>query len=276
MLIRTVFAVALLTVSAQAADFERSLAVNNAPDLYVSNGSGHIHVFAGSDSEIHVRAHVYSNWNLFGDSKDSIRRIEKNPPIRQSGNDVRIGDVPSEDRSLFNNITIDYEISAPRGVSLNLHSGSGDIRVDGVGRFLKADTGSGSVRALGIAGSADLHTGSGNIELHQEAQGEVRAVTGSGSIRVEGLDGKVTARTGSGNIEVSGRVLAATHLQSGSGSIEVHPGADAHYTVDAETGSGSIRVAGDEDSDHHHLSKEINGGGPLIEAHTGSGSIQIR
>ena len=276
MLIRCLLTAALFTQFAHAADFERTVTVANMPDLYVSDGSGHIHVFTGSDSEIHVRAHVYARKHIGGgDVDERISRIERNPPIRQSGNELRIGDVPAEDRRLYNDISIDYEISAPRTTALNLRSGSGDINVDGVGRFLKADTGSGSVRASGIAGSADLHTGSGDIELREQAQAEVRAVTGSGSIKIEGLDGKLTARTGSGDIEASGQVLDATHLQSGSGSIRLHPGAEAHYTVDASTGSGSIRVAGESNSDHHHVSKVVNGGGPVIDARTGSGDIEV-
>ena len=274
MLNRCLLAIVLLTASAHAEGFERTLQVGNAPDLYVSNGSGHIHVFSGSDSQIQIRAHVYANWSVLGGSEDRIRRIENNPPVRQNGNDVRIGDVPEEDRSIFNNISIDYEISVPRAVALNLHNGSGDIRIDDVGRFLKADTGSGSIRATGIPCSADLRTGSGQIELHQQAEAEVRAVLGSGSIRIDGLNGKLTAHTGSGDIEVSGTVRAGTRLQSGSGSIRVHPGADARYTVDASTGSGSIRLAGANEPDHH-FSKAVNGGGPLIEAHTGSGDIEI-
>jgi len=276
MLIRSALALALLAGSAHAADFSRSLTVENSPDLYVSNGSGDIHIFAGSDMQVHIQAHVSSNWQLFGsNAEDRIHRIERNPPIRQSGNEIRVGDIPAEDRSLFNNITIDYEISVPRSTALNLHSGSGDLRVDGVGRFLKAQTGSGSVRAFGVSGSADLHTGSGDIELEEQAEAEVQAVTGSGSIRIRGLDGKLTARTGSGDIDASGKVIAGAHLQSGSGSIHVHPGADAHYSVDASTGSGSIRVAGNEDAEHHHISRPVNGGGPLVEARTGSGDIEI-
>ena len=126
MLIRSALALALLAGSAHAADFSRSLTVGNCPDLYVSNGSGDIHIFAGSDMQVHIQAHVSSNWQLFGsNAEDRIHRIERNPPIRQSGNEIRVGDIPAEDRSLFNNITIDYEISVPRSTALNLHQRGG-------------------------------------------------------------------------------------------------------------------------------------------------------
>ena len=268
-------AVLPLAVAAHSQDFDRTLNVAGQSDLYVSGGSGNIHIYSGSDNSIHIKAHLHAGRNVGGDVQDRIRQISRNPPIQQSGNTIRIGDLNGEDRQLYNNISIDYEISAPKSVALNLHSGSGDLEMSNLGRFLKADTGSGSIRAHGVAGPADLHTGSGDIELQQAAAGEVRAQTGSGSIRINGLSGSLTAHTGSGDIEANGRITGSSRLQSGSGSIRAHLGQDAHLNVDASTGSGSIHVAGLTNSDHHHVSAPINGGGPVLEARTGSGDIEI-
>ncbi|ADW68528.1 DUF4097 family beta strand repeat-containing protein [Granulicella tundricola] len=273
----------LITVSAHAdGNFDRTVTVNGQSDLYVSSNSGHIHIYPGSDSEIHIKAHLKAGgWNHSegGDVEDRIRRIVDNPPIQQSGNTIRVGNVSPEDRKLFNNISIDYEISAPKSVALNLHSGSGDVDVDNLGRFLKADTGSGSVRAHGIGGPSDLHTGSGDIELQQQAPGEVKTSTGSGSIRINGLNGSLQAHTGSGDIEANGSLTGPATLQSGSGSIRLHIGRDAHFDAEASTGSGSIRIsqpgAPQGSDERHHVSASINGGGPSLTARTGSGDIEI-
>jgi hypothetical protein len=279
MFVRTPFlaavsAAAFLLPAAYAADadFGRTVPASNATDLFVSTGSGRIHIFPGSDSEVRIKAHIHAGWNAGGDIEERMRRIAANPPISQNGKEIHIGE--GNDRALYNNITIEYEIAAPRGVALNLRSGSGDVQVDNVGRFLKGETGSGSIRAHGIAGPADLHTGSGDIELQQSAAGEVKTATGSGSIRINGLNGPLTARTGSGDIEANGNLAGPSHLQSGSGSIRAHVSHDSHLSVDATTGSGTIRIAGNS-SDHHHLSAPINGGGASVEAHTGSGDIEI-
>lgn len=265
---------AAFTAAARAQDFERTLHASSATDLFVSTGSGRIHIFPGSDSEVHVKAHLHAGWNAGGDIDERMRQIAANPPISESGKEIHIGDVPTSQRALYNNISIEYEISAPKGVALDLRSGSGDVQIDNVGRYLKGQTGSGSIRAHGIAGAAELHTGSGDIELQEQAAGEVKASTGSGSIRIQGLNGPLTARTGSGDIEATGMLSGPSHLQSGSGSIRAHVAHDSHLNVDATTGSGSIRIAGNS-SDHHHLSAPINGGGPSLEAHTGSGDIEI-
>ncbi len=272
----------LLATTAAFADahFDRTLSVSSQPDLYVSSGSGNVHIIPGSDSQIHVSAHLHPGWNKGGDIEDRIRRIAANPPIQQSGNSIHIGDAPREDRELYNNITIDYEVTAPKSSALNLRTGSGDIEVDNLGRFLKAETGSGAVRAHGIAGPADLHTGSGDIELQQQPpSGEVHASTGSGSIRINGLNGGLTAKTGSGDIEANGSLTGAASLQSGSGSIRLHIGREARFALDASTGSGTIRVsqpgAPQSNEEKHHLSASINGGGPSLKATTGSGDIEI-
>ncbi len=264
----------LLSGAAYAQDFDRSLKVPAQADLYISTGSGKVHVYPGSDSEIHIKAHLHASWNAGGDVQERMRKIAANPPITQTGKEVHVGDVPADQRALYNNISIDYEVSAPKTVALNLRTGSGDVEVDNLGRFLKAETGSGSVRAHQVAGPAEMHTGSGDIELQQAAQGEVKASTGSGSIRINGLDGALTARTGSGDIEANGSLLGPSKLQTGSGSIRAHIGKDAKFTVDASSGSGTIRVAGLSGA-KHHLSGPVNGGGPELSAHTGSGDIEI-
>ena len=272
-ILSALFAAALLTSAAAAQDFERNIPASSSTDLYVSTGSGRIHVSPGSDSEVHVKAHLHAGWNTGGDVEERMRRIAANPPITTSGSQIHIGEVSNEQHDLYKNITIDYEVTAPRAVALNLRSGSGDVQVDNVGRSLKGQTGSGSIRAHGIGGPSELQTGSGDIELQQQAAGEVRAQTGSGSIRIQGLAGALTARTGSGDIEANGNLVGASKLQTGSGSIRAHIAHDAHFNVDASTGSGSIHVAGL--TGQRHLSGPINGGGPSLEAHTGSGDIEI-
>jgi hypothetical protein len=274
-------AAALLAISTAAladGQFDRTLSVGSQPDLYVSTGSGNIHITPGTGDQIHIVGHVHAGWSAFGDVDARIRRICDNPPITQSGNTVHVGE-PS-DRNIFNNITIDYDISVPAGVALNLRSGSGDVESNNVGRFVTATSGSGNVRAHGVHGPAVLDSGSGDIELDEQGMGDVHAKTGSGNIRVHGLDGAFNARTGSGDIEADGRLNGAATLSSGSGSVRLHLNPDAHFNVEAATGSGDIHVRypgapTQDDDSRHHLTAAINGGGPTLEVHTGSGDIEI-
>ena len=77
-----------------------------------------------------------------------------------------------------------------------------------------------------------------------------------------------------------GQPTADWKLNTGSGSIQLDLGPSARYTLNASTGSGSVHtsqpVAIQGEINQHHVSGTVNGGGPIIHADTGSGSIEIR
>src|ERR1700740_1983056 len=136
-------AIALLTraalpaLSAETATFERNLSVNGRVELTVSTGSGYIHLTRGSDSQVHIYGKVHSN--NWGDNNDArVHEIAANPPIEQTGNIIRIG----THHENLHNVSIDYEIQAPGNSYLEAGSGSGDVKVEGVGDNAKISTGS--------------------------------------------------------------------------------------------------------------------------------------
>ncbi len=273
------------TGAALAADsnFDRTLSTSGSPNISISTGSGYIHLRPGSDSEVHITGHIHAgNGGWFGggngDVESRIQQIVSNPPIHQSGSDITIGERHSGD--LYRNISIDYEITLPRGSNLTASTGSGDIEANDVGASVKADSGSGSVRLRGVRGPATLQTGSGDIELNQTGAGEVHAQTGSGSIRLHDINGALRAQTGSGDIEASGKIDGDSRIGTGSGSVRLDLGPQAHLNLDASTGSGSIRtqqnLSVQGELNHHHVMGALNGGGPLLRINTGSGDIEIR
>jgi len=280
---KTIASIALVFLSASAAfaadsTFNRTLSVSGAPTVSVTTGSGYIHLRPGSDSQVHILGHVHASQGWFGGGGDNrVQEIVNDPPIVQSGNDITIGQRHGND--LFRNISIDYDIDLPRTSTLNAVTGSGDIDVQNVGSSIKAQSGSGTVRAHGIQGASILGTGSGDIELEQTGPGDVKAETGSGSIRLNGVSGRLKASTGSGDIETEGHPTSDWRISTGSGSVRLTVG-NAHFNLDADTGSGSINVAQpitmQGTLNHHHVSGAVNGGGPTIRANTGSGDIEIK
>jgi DUF4097 and DUF4098 domain-containing protein YvlB len=145
---------------------------------------------------------------------------------------------------------------------------------------LDVSTGSGSIRADGVAGSIRARAGSGRVQVAIEsAEGDVDVSTGSGSIAVSGVRGGVRLRAGSGRIVVDGEPIRDWNVRASSGSVEMRLPPNAAFQLDANTGSGSI------DSVHpielqgtlsrRRVQGKVRGGGPRIEASTGSGSIRI-
>lgn len=269
-----------LATSAFAANnqFDRTLNVSGQPDLYLSTGAGNITIHPGSGNQIHITGRVHAGWSMFGmhEIESLIQQIVANPPITQEGNSIHVGLSGEKGRG----ISIDYDVSVPTSTALNLHSGSGDVVIDHVGRYLAATAGSGNITAHGVHGGSELATGSGDIVLEQDGSGDVKIKTGSGNIQVRGLNGSLTCRSGSGDTQVFGRVSGPSLVSSGSGNVKLHLPLDAKFNLESATGSGDIRInyAGapkQDDSSRHHLTAAINGGGVPIEVRTGSGDIQV-
>ncbi len=262
------FSLAAATAFAADSNFDRTLNVSDSPNVSVSTGSGYIHLNPASGNQVHIVAHVRSShgWMSGGSDVDSrIQQIVSNPPIIQNGNEITIGERNHND--LYRNINIDYDITLPKTSGINAATGSGDVQIQDVGATIKAQSGSGSVRVHGVQGPATLGTGSGDIELQQTGPGDVRAETGSGSIRLQGLAGALKASTGSGDIEAQGQPTADWKLTTGSGSVHLVIG-NAHFNLDADTGSGSINVSQpitmQGSLNRHHVNGAVNGGGPTI------------
>jgi hypothetical protein len=266
-------ALAAGAVTARGAEamFTRDLTVSGRVDLTVATGSGSIHLTPGASGQVHIVGRVRSSW---GADESEVQQIADHPPVEQTGNIVHVG----ERHENWHNISIDYEIEAPADAYVTAQSGSGNVIDDGVGTDAKLSTGSGSIHATGLQGGPSLDTGSGNIDATLTGEGDARAQTGSGSIELHGVHGALKAETGSGNIKVEGRPAGPWRVTTGSGGVELWTNESA-FTLDAETGSGSIHsdremlTQGTEE--HHHVTGKIGGGGPLVRVRTGSGSIRI-
>jgi DUF4097 and DUF4098 domain-containing protein YvlB len=308
--------VCLLPLRAAAAEgsFQRTLQVSGAVNLDLTTGAGSVTVRTGSSSEVQVTGHIkVTNW-LGGSADDRIKRIEANPPIQQSGNDIRLGH--SDDSELMHNISISYDLVVPPDTQLHSHTGSGSQNVEGlrkrleiesgsgtlkisdIGDAVRAETGSGgieidrvkgnvrakagsgTIRATDIAGAFEGYTGSGHITLEQSASGSVRADTGSGGMELRGLHGSLDARAGSGTITAEGNPTGAWSAHTGSGNIHLTLASDAAFDLDAHTSSGSITVnqpvTVQGSIGRKELRGKVRGGGVAVEVETGSGNIEIQ
>jgi len=293
--------------------FDRTLNVTGPVRLDVSTGSGSIQVRTGSGNQVHITGHIKST-DWFGNAEERVKQIEANPPIQQSGNDIRIGHI--EDREMMHNISISYELVIPADTELRSHtgsgsqtiagvhgeteasSGSGGLRVSDIGSRVRAETGSGdidiervqgavraragsgSIRATSVAGGFDAETGSGRISLEQSAPGSVRVDTGSGGMELRGVKGSLEAHAGSGGIEVEGEPTGPWTVHTGSGTVRLQLASSASFDLDARTSSGSLSVdqpvTVQGSLAKKHIQGKVRGGGVPIDVETGSGNIEIR
>ena len=297
-------------LAASEGTFERTLEVTGAVNLQIETGSGGIRVYAGSSSQVQVTGHIRAN-NWFHSSEEDIHRLESNPPIQQSGNDIRIGHI--DDPELRRSVSISYEVSVPTSTqlhsstgsgsqdisgisgpveattgsgslkisrihsSIRAHSGSGTIQIGDISGAVLAHSGSGSIRATEVAGGFDGETGSGHLALEQSAPGSVRAESGSGGLELHHLHGTLRAQTGSGSIQADGEATGEWMVRTGSGGIELRMPQNASFDLNAHTGSGSISLNHSVEGSvaRKEVHGKVRGGGVPVEVQTGSGSIRI-
>jgi DUF4097 and DUF4098 domain-containing protein YvlB len=313
-LISAIIIVAACSQAFAAAEghFERTLQVSGPVNLQIESGSGSIHVRTGSSNEVRVTGRIRAG-NWLGSADDKVRRLESNPPIQQSGNDIRIGHI--DDPELRHDISISYEVVAPAntqlhsstgsgsqeisgvageveantgsgsikasdiGSGLRAKSGSGSIDIDGVKGSVYARTGSGSIRATNVAGGFDGETGSGHLELEQSGPGSVRAETGSGGLELRNVRGSLQANAGSGSIRAEGDATGEWRVRTGSGSVELRLPKSASFDLNARTGSGRIDLNHPVTVSGSIGRKEVRGkvgnGGVPVQVETGSGNIVI-
>src|SRR5262249_47190881 len=161
-----------------------------------------------------VVGHIYANeWFGGSDAEQRVKRIQDNPPIQQSGNDIRIGHI--DDPELKRNISISYELIVPATTDLHASSGSGSETIAGLGGSVEASTGSGSLRISNIGSSVRAHTGSGDLSI-DGAKGTVYARTGSGSIHATDIAGGFDGQTGSGHLTLEQTAPGSVRAETGS------------------------------------------------------------
>jgi len=283
------------TASVQGS-FQRTFQVSGPVDLEAFTRSGDITVRSGAAGSVSIigRIHVSDRW-FNGGKKAEVEQLEKNPPLRQSGNSIRIDYVNVHD------ISIDYEITAPAETTvrtrtgsgdqrleglhgnMDLESGSGDMRLRDLTGEIRTRTGSGNVESVKISGPFSAHAGSGDIRLEESGVGDVNVHTGSGNITLNGVNGALHAEAGSGDITVGGMEAGAWEVRTGSGNVGLRLPSQAAFDLDLSTSSGTIvvdepvttTVQGRVQESRRSISGKVRGGGPMIQVHTGSGDISI-
>lgn len=128
------------------------------------------------------------------------------------------------------------EIVVPKVVS-GLFRSSGSVHVEAIvpsGSSLEVESGSGDVRTSGQLGAVEARAGSGDVAVADA--GRLHVTAGSGDVTVESAE-QVKVTSGSGDVKV-GRVATGAELRSGSGDIAVQETTDLHVT----TGSGDAII----------------------------------
>lgn len=229
----------------------QTFVVTSTPKLVVNATNGNVRIHAGNSENVVVSARErgfdFSN--------------ENNVPVKteQSGNTIDVstsgnyGSFPGSGR-------VDLDITVPATSSLEIHTTSGGINLEGVNGEVTLATNSGDIKGINLNGTFTVNTGSGDVELRQTVlQGQSSFVTSSGDVDIQGgLDpqGNYQFQTGSGNVDLKLPDDAAFHLDASSSSGEIDNGFEHRPTgsntpsspsIKINTGSGDISIQPQDD-----------------------------
>lgn len=217
--------------------------------------------------------------------------------VHRSGDGARV-EVEAEARR--GPVTVvDYEISVPRRMGLDVSSMSADVSVEGVHGDLEIGVNMGDVSVRGGSGSAKLYSTTGKLHLEDFA-GDVEAETAAGEIRLVRVSGAVGAESAGGDVilqeinstsvdvgTVGGRIHYDGSYQPGGSylfgnhggtvTLVVPAGASAMFrlstvfgtVVDARTDEPQRYEGGQR----HRI--QVGGGAAQVEAETFGGRILL-
>lgn len=268
----------------------------------IQNISGDITVTGGSGDDVSVEAIKRTRRDR--SQLDQVRVDVDNAAGRL---DVRT----SYPRMSNINVSVEYTVTVPSGVSVELHSVSGSVKVTGVGGVVRAETVSGNVTATDTPKLEAARSVSGNVSFSGVSTdtgvsiGSVSGnVTGKG-IKAHGLElssvsgdvvmsdvtcDRLGAKSVSGAIDYSGTITKSGRydMNSHSGSVRLALSNAPGFEVTANTFSGSIRsdfpltIGGD--ADRRRGRTGVNGrsiratfgdGSAILTLRTFSGNIVI-
>jgi hypothetical protein len=257
--------------------FDRTLKVSGSVDLDVTTDAGGIDVITGSANSVHIHAIIRTQRGWFGSAGDEarVRELERNPPIEQTGNRIRIGYMG--DRARLRGISIHYEIETPPDTRLRARADSGGIRAEGLRGTVDCQTDSGGIDIRNAGSDVRASADSGGIHVHNVA-GELTARVDSGGIDATDIAGKIEAHTDSGGIRLSQTKPAPIRADANSGGIHVTLASGAGYNLDVHTDSGRISVpelTGRGEASRHHVEGKIRGGGPSVRLSADSGTVSV-
>lgn len=184
---------------------------------------------------------------------------------------------------------------------LKAHTSGGNLTFKQIEGPVSAHTSGGHINLAGCKGSVDLKTSGGNLTL-SDIEGDVTASTSGGHISTEKISGKTVVKTSGGNIGVAGNRGSIEARTSGGhvtaelleqpasnclfdtsgGNITIAFAERVAVDIDASTSGGRVStdfpivtiVQGEQKK--NELRGKINGGGPLVKAHTSGGNVRLQ
>jgi DUF4097 and DUF4098 domain-containing protein YvlB len=261
-------------------DTDTVFEVNPKAVLAVRNHAGDIVIRTWDRNQVRVEA-----------SHSSHDRVK----ILQSESSVKI---KSETRHGLPDV-VDYEITIPRTMAVDLWGFQTDISVDGVRNGVRVETMSGDIDLRDVEGELSLRSVEGDITLVRGkgsfevncVEGEISVIEFEGDVHVESIDGdisleginsdRVEAKTIDGDVRYQGSINdnGRYRLTTHDGDVIIAVPANANATISVATFDGEfeadfpVQLEGAQASRKFNIT--IGNGSARVELHSFDGDIRL-
>jgi len=273
-------AAAMLVALASQRQTDTTFAVPAGASLSVNNFGGGITVHGWSENRVKVHAETGRRGRV------EVSLVGNTVVVKASS---RQG-APS---------VMDFDITVPQSMALNLSGTYADITVDGVQGPISAETVNGEVNVRGGKGNITLHSiqgtvtladASGRIEVNSvnedveltNVSGEIKLETTNGSVMMTGIQSSsVDAGTINGDVVYEGTVKdgGSYSFASHNGDISVSIPEGANVTVTTATANGDIEACFalplTSTTGKHRKTFKIGSGSARMELESFQGDIQM-
>ena len=122
----------------------------------------------------------------------------------------------------------------------------------------------------------EIETASADVVLYDADIRKLHVETASGNIAVYGKIPSIEVDSASGNIDIDcSEALQELEVDTASGDVTLVVEKDAPFTLDFESGSGTLGTASAISMDHRGDVHSRGVGGPKMEVDTASGDLQL-
>ena len=277
------FAAASLGVcllAAHAADSRKEARIDIAPGgtVNIVNGGGSVTLHSGAGHQLLVAYTVYS----------PKVEVDQNASANKQRVELITHALPGE-KPTADEAKVDYEVTVPAGVSVNVSTTSAPITAQGISSDIGLSSETGQITVHNIAKShVNVRSVTAPVNLQDVTMSRVDVQSTGGAVQLKNVNGqRVAVGTTSGNIDYQGDCSGGGSyiLTTHSGAIDVTLPATASVDLTARSSTGSVENAFPLQQKPHNsfvpqqgrsFAGTSNSGSSSVELQSFSGKIRVK
>ncbi|KPJ79916.1 MAG: hypothetical protein AMJ58_10295 [Gammaproteobacteria bacterium SG8_30] len=178
-------------------------------------------------------------------------------------------------------VHVRIHVGIPNAVDLSLTTGDGDVSVGSVEGRVEIQTGDGDGDvSLGMIRASTLmvQTGDGDIAIGGIEAERIELRTGDGDVALASAAGPIDAATNDGDVSIQLATASPVSVRTGDGDIAIIVAQSLGFDLDLTGADVSVPhgMVMEGDVTSGSARGTVNGGGPLIKAVTGDGTVVVK